>query len=406
MNRLCVIVLGIALAAPVCAQTYVEDPAVIDSFLEQTITQTPIPGLVAMVVDRDSVLYSGAFGARDVALGRPMTMDTIFRIASMTKPITSVAVMMLVERGEVSLDDPISRFFPEFRNKEVFEAFNEDGSYAARPATHEITVRHLLTHSSGLGYSFASHTLQKMTDGVFNASAVDYPLLHDPGSRWSYGESTRVLGRLVEHISGDSLDVFMQERIFAPLGMNDTSYRVPAQKMARVATTHRIVDGKMVETANEASIDPAAIQGDGGLNSTAADYLKFVQMLLRGGRTPDGRQLLSEAAVLSMGENHLGDVRVSLQDAALPDLSKHFPLGAGRDGFGLGFQVTGEPAELNARSPGSMSWAGIFNTEFWIDPQRGIGAVLLMQYLPFYDSDAIATLLGFEERLYRQLEGG
>jgi CubicO group peptidase (beta-lactamase class C family) len=405
MNRPYGIVLSVLLGAPSFAQIGLDNPGAIDAFLERQVAETPIPGVVAMAVDRDSIIYGSAFGARDVAGGRPMTMDTIFRIASMTKPITSAAVMMLVEEGKVALDDPIGRFFPEFRGKEVIDEFNpDDGSYTTRPATGEITIRHLMTHSSGLGYAFSSHVLQRLTRGESNASATDFPLLHDPGTRWSYGESTRVLGRLVEQVSGQALDTFMQERIFAPLGMTETSYRVPAYMMPRVATVHRLVDGEMVETPNEASIDPAQIQGDGGLNSTAADYAKFIQMLLNGGRASNGRQLLSAATVISMGENHMGDVRVSLQDAAAPQLAKQFPLGAGRDGFGLGFQVTGPPQESYSRAPGSMSWAGIFNTEFWIDPERGVGAVLLMQYLPFYDSDAIATLIGFEQRLYRELE--
>lgn len=405
MNRCSVVFVCLTLTAAVSAQPDWRAADDLDALLAQAIEQTPIPGLVAMAVDADTVIYRGAFGHQNVAGGVPMALDSIFRIASMTKPVTSVAVMMLVERGDISLDDPIARYLPELADREVIDDFDmSTGEYTTRPAASPITIRHLLTHSSGLGYSFSSAMLSRMTGGSFEVSATDLPLLYDPGTRWTYGESTRVLGRLVERVSGQPLDAFMQARIFAPLGMSDTSYRVAPEKMSRVVTVHALADGALTETPNPERIEPAAIQGDGGLLSTAADYAKFMQMLLRGGRAPDGRSLLSEATVRSMGENHLGDVRVSLQDAALPDLAKQFPLGAGRDGFGLGFQITGPHSEPNTRAPGSMSWAGIYNTEFWIDPVSGIAAVLLMQYLPFYDGDAVATLLDFEQHLYRSLD--
>jgi CubicO group peptidase (beta-lactamase class C family) len=233
-------------------------------------------------------------------------------------------------------------------------------------------------------------------------SVTSLPLLHDPGTRWTYGESTRVLGTLVEEVSGQPLDEFMSERIFVPLGMGDTFYRVPAPKARRVATVHRTTPEGLVETPNPAEIT-APVYGDGGLHSTAADYAKFIQLFLNDGRAPNGMRLLSEATVALMGENHIGAVLVEQQPAALPALSEPFPLGAGRDKFGLGFQITGRHNDAFARSPGSMAWAGIFNTEFWIDPERGIGGVLLMQYLPFYDAAAIATLQGFERRVYEGL---
>lgn len=405
MKRSWALLAGMALSFAASAQTYSRTGGELDALLGRAVDETPIPGLVAMAVDADGVIYEGAFGLRDVAGGAPMTVDSMFRIASMTKPVTSAAIMMLVEQGDIALDDPIGLYLPALADKEVIDEFDrETGEYTTRPAAGPITIRHLLTHSSGLGYGFSSAMLLRMTGGSFDVSASDLPLLHDPGARWTYGESTRVLGRLVERISGQSLEAFMQARIFAPLGMSDTSYRVPPEKMPRVVTVHGLVDGELTETPNPERIDPADILGDGGLVSTAADYARFMQMLLRGGRAADGRALLSEASVRSMGENHLGEVRVSLQDAALPNLAKQFPLGAGRDGFGLGFQITGPHSEPDTRAPGSMSWAGIYNTEFWVDPVTGIAAVLLMQYLPFYDGDAIATLIDFEQRLYRNVD--
>ena len=211
-----------------------------------------------------------------------------------------------------------------------------------------------------------------------------------------------MLGTLVEKVSGKPLDQFMQERIFKPLGMNDTSYVVPASKLGRVATVHRTTDQGLVEAPNGDDVS-SPVYGDGGLNAPAADYVKFMQMLLRGGRAPDGTRLLREASVKAMGQTQTGKVRVELQPTANPAVSQPFPLGAGRDTYGLGFQITGAHNDKDARSPGSMAWAGIFNTEFWIDPQRGICEVLLMQYLPFYDAAAIDTLQGFEKRVYQGL---
>lgn len=384
------------------AENRLRDSAEIDRYLASVIAETHVPGIVAMVADADGVLYTGAFGKQDTAGNVAMKPDTIFRIASMTKPVTSVAVMMLVQQGDIGLDDPIAQYLPAFESEQVIENFNPaDKSYTSRPAASPITVRHLLTHTSGLGYAFSSSVLAALIGSNPTASATTVPLLHDPGAKWTYGESTRVLGKLVEEVSGQPLDEFLHERIFVPLGMGDTSYEVPQPKNGRVATTHRTTAQGLVEDPNPAKIS-APVYGDGGLHSTAADYVKFMQMFLNNGRAPDGKRLLSEASVQLMGQNH-SRVLVELQPTANPAVSQPFPLGAGRDAFGLGFQVTGAHNDELARSPGSLSWAGIFNTEFWIDPKRGVCAVLMMQYLPFYDAAAISTLQGFERRVYQGL---
>jgi CubicO group peptidase (beta-lactamase class C family) len=385
------------------AQTRLADGPELDAYLKQTIEHTKIPGVVAMVADADHVLYMGAFGSRDVANHAPMAVDSIFRIASMTKPVTSVAVMMLVEKGDVALDDPIAKYLPAFADEQVFVTFDEkDKSFTKRPAKTAITVRHLLTHTSGLGYAFDSPILAALIGGDPNASATSYPLLFDPGTKWTYGESTRVLGKLVEAVSHQPLDKFVAERIFKPLEMNDTFYVVPKPKHDRVVTVHRTTDKGLVETPNGETIDAPA-NGDGGLHSTAADYVKFMQMLLHEGRAPDGTRLLKPESVKLMSRTQTGNVKVELMPTTNDAVSKPFPLGAGRDTYGLGFEITNAPGDAGMRSVGSLSWAGIFNTEFWIDPQRGICAVLLMQYLPFYDPAAIDTLQGFERRVYSGL---
>jgi methyl acetate hydrolase len=403
LPRVALAVAALACAPALSAQDTLPTSAALDAYLTGVVRDTRIPGIVALVVDADRVVYTGAFGWQDVAASKPMADDSIFRIASMTKPVTSVAVMMLVQEGDIGLDDPVSYYLPAFENEQVLENFNPaDKSYTTRPAVRPMTVRHLLTHTSGLGYAFSNVTLAALVGAEPGTSVAQLPLLHDPGARWTYGESTRVLGTLVEEISGQMLEEFLSERIFVPLGMSDTFYTVPAQKAHRVVTVHRTTSDGLVEAPNPAEITSPAF-GDGGLHSTAADYAKFIQLFLNGGRAPNGMRLLSEATVELIGANHIGAIFVEQQPAAVPALTEPFPLGAGRDKFGLGFQITGAHADTLARSPGSMSWAGIFNTEFWIDRERGVGGVLMMQYLPFYDAAAIETLQGFERRVYQGL---
>jgi methyl acetate hydrolase len=377
--------------------------AEIDAFLDRAVAETHVPGLVALVVDGERILYSRVAGHRSVSEDVPMSADTIFNIASMTKPIATTAVMMLVEEGKLSLDDPVSTHVPALRDRPVLVTFDfENASFTTRPAVGEITLRQLLSHSSGLVYGFASDAAAAWSAANPDADAAAFPLLFDPGTGWAYAGGIAIVGSVLEEIEGKTLDVFLQERIFDPLGMNDTAYVVADGKHPRVAAVFRATGEGLEESPVPAEVR-SPVSGDGGLYSTAEDYGKFIQMILTGGLAPDGTRLLAADSVRVLAQNHLGSVRVSLQDEPLPLLARAFPLGAGRDGFGLGFQVTGEHAGEFERSPGSLSWAGIFNTQFWIDPVAGIGGVLLMQYLPFYDDDAIATLVGFEERVYQGL---
>jgi CubicO group peptidase (beta-lactamase class C family) len=285
----------------------------------------------------------------------------------------------------------------------VYTAFNpDDGTFTAESVKTEITIRHLLTNTSGLGYAFASPVLAKAMEAKPGARATDFPLLFEPGTQWAYGESTRVLGELIERITDQSLFEFMQARILKPLQMNDTAYAIPASKNARTVTVWRSNGSQLLETPNPAGIISSPEQGDGGLSGTARDYAQFIRLFLNDGAL-NGQQLLKPESIELMGQNNIGEVRVGLQPTTNPLTSLPFPLGAGVDTFGLGFQRT-EGRVANMRSPGSLAWAGIFNTEFWIDPQREIGAVLLMQFMPFYHPAAINVLQGFEEQVYSNLE--
>jgi methyl acetate hydrolase len=378
-------------------------PAALSQFFTDVIARGDVPGIVAIVVSPDKVLYHEAFGKMNVARNKAMAKDTIFRIASMTKAVTSVGVMQLVEQGKVGLDDPVSKYLPRLASPQVFSKVDEaSGAYETKPATRPITIRQLLTHTSGIGYSWSDHGLaiaQKKT-GATNDSEL--PLVNEPGAQWTYGASTRVLGELVEKLTGDRIDAYLDAHVTGPLGMRDTTYTVPKDKYSRVVTLNQKANGKITETQNPDPI-PATIRGDGGLFSTASDYSRFVQMILNKGQLGSVR-LLKERTVAEMSKNQIGSVKVRLQPTADPLRSKPYPLGAGEDVWGLGFQLAApKTPNPSMRSPGSMSWAGINNTFYWIDPQKQVGAVILMQMLPFYDEGAIRTLQGFEERVYKNL---
>lgn len=376
--------------------------AALSQYLAAAVDRGDVPGVVALAVDRDGVLYESAAGKQDVARNVAMRADTLFRIASMTKPVTSVAAMMLVEAGALGLDDPVSKYLPAYEHRQVLTSFNAtSGAFESRPSKRPITIRHLMSHTSGLGYGWSSPIVSRLTQNS-REKETEIPLLFDPGEQWAYGASTRVLGQVVEQVSGQPLDTFFRERIVGPLKMTDTSYSVPAEKVSRVVTVHRRLDGALSEQPN-APIQQAAVSGEGGLYSTARDYGTFLRMLLNGG-TVDNVKLLNAKSVALMGENQIGAVIVEEQPAADAARTRPFPLGAGRDKFGLGFQIAARDERYaRLRSPGSLSWAGINNTHFWIDPDRRIAVVVLMQVLPFYDERCIEVLRGVEEQVYRHL---
>lgn len=374
----------------------------IDALLQRAIQQGTIPGVVAIVANKDRILYESAFGIMDVAERKPMRKDSIFRIASMTKPVTSVAIMMLVDEGKVRLDDPVSKFIPSLKNPDVIADFNKtDGSYTTRKAKSEISIRHLLSNTSGFAYTFANdaaNTLQQKK----GKQPEEPPLLYDPGTRWTYSGSTKILGRVVETVTGARLDEFFSRRLFKPLDLQDTFYSVPAGKADRVVTTHRRANGALTETPNPVKIE-SPVAGDGGLFSTASDYIRFLQVFLNDGKW-NGSTLLRTESVRAMANNHIGKVLVQTQQTTNPALSQSFPIGAGRDKFGLGFQITASNKENPyLRAPGSTTWAGIYNTHFWVDPKRQIAAVIMMQVLPFYDDGAMKVYQDFEEAIGRNL---
>jgi CubicO group peptidase (beta-lactamase class C family) len=312
--------------------------------------------------------------------------------------------MQLFEQGRFGLDDPVEKYLPELANAKVFESFDPaTGAYRLRPASRPMTVRHILTHTSGLGYPFTSAILRDFKPQPGENYPFGGPLLFDPGERWHYGTSTDVVGKLVEKVSGQKLEDYFRQHIFAPLQMSDTSYNVPQEKGPRlVAAQQRAgerMDGAIGVQTPQPGLTIAEPIGGGGLASTANDYGRFMRMLLNGGEL-DGARVLKAETVALMGQNAMGAVSVPALKTALPRSADFTFIADGRDKWGLGFLITADQV-AGKRSPGSLSWGGINNTYFWIDPSRGISGVILLQYLPFADAKALAAYDAFERGAYQ-----
>jgi CubicO group peptidase (beta-lactamase class C family) len=342
------------------------------------ISRGRIPGAVALIARRGRLGYFDSFGQRDAVSGAPMTNDTIFRIYSMTKPITSVAAMMLWEEGRFLLGDPIARYLPEFSDPWV--AVARGGEIERVPAERAITIQDLLRHTSGLTYEFRGPgPVQKMymASKVYRRSQSSaeqvatlgkLPLTDQPGTRWEYGRSTDVVGRLIEVLSGQPLSVFFEQRILSPLGMVDTAFHVPPSRHSRLAGAFaNDPDSGGAVQLIEVREPPTFESGGGGLVSTASDYARFLQMLLNGGRF-DGLRLLSRKTIELMTADHLGPI-TGAPDLLLPG-----------HGFGLGFAVRLHAGI--AQVPGSIGqyfWGGLAGTTFWVDPAERLFALLLIQ---------------------------
>jgi methyl acetate hydrolase len=378
--------------------------AAIDRMFQAAVDKGEIPGVVAAVTNKDQIVYLKAFGKQDVARNIPMSNDTVFRIASMTKPVTSVGIMMLYEQARLRLDDPAGNYLPEYKGREVMATFHEkDATYTTRPAKGEMTIRHLLTHTSGLSYPFTSPTVVAI-QAKTGKDPKELPLLFDPGTKWNYSPATAVLGDILAKLSGASIEEWDQTRIFRPLGMVDTTYAPAPEEAARLATIHqREPTGRLVETPNLPTYMPD-VRGDGGLVSTASDYAAFLQMFLNEGSW-HGKRLLKPDTVRLMTSNQIGSVVVDTMPAAIPSRSASFPFGAGKDKFGLGFQITmTDGKRTHERAAGSYTWGGINNTHFWVDPKNGIGVVILTQVLPFYNATSMDVVKRFEKLIYEHLQ--
>jgi len=356
-----------------------------------------------MAATADKTVYEGAFGKRDSASDVDVTMGSIFRIASMTKAITTVAAMQLVERGTLTLDEPVSRRLPELGKLEVLEGFDNSGKPILRPAGKPVTLRLLLTHTAGFAYDGWDEKLSRYAQHAGPAASVTH-LVFEPGTRWEYGTNIDWTGRLVEAVSGETLEAYFQRNILQPLGMKDTGFIVPAEKFDRLVSSYqRQRDGSLKENPRTLPAPPKSFNGGGGLVSTAGDYLRFMQMILRRGLTSGKERILQAKTVDAMASNQTGDLRAGILKSVNLERSRDVDFHPGfSDRFGFGFLINTTAYE-GGRSAGSLAWAGIQNTFFWIDPKRGVCGVLLMQFLPFCDEEAIGLLRDFERSVYASL---
>lgn len=356
-----------------------------------------MPGVVAAVSTKDRVLYEAAFGLASTLPTQPMQLNCVFRIASMTKLVTSVAVMMLVEEGRADLELPLSAYVKGFRQPEVLVEFDAaTTTWSTRPATREASLRELLSHTGGYGYWFLHEPLRL-------ASGSDPDLVHppfliaDPGQQFAYSTSTDVIGLLVAALSGRTLDQFFKERIFDSLGMPDTGYRRPADR-SRLTHIHRRSGNGFRSLPLETEDHP--VRAGGGLYSTAGDYSRLLRCLLRGGEL-DGVRILAPGSVAEISRNQIGDHKALMQRTAMADRSNDFIFMDGSQKFGFGVMIETQ-RRAGMRAVGSWSWAGITNTFFWVDPERGLASVLLLQLAPFANSASVELLQQFEAAVYSE----
>ena len=366
-----------------------------------------VPGVVAAAANADGVIFEQAFGTRDLATGAPMTTDTVVWIASMTKAITGACAMRLVETGKLSLDGDIAAVVPALRGVQVLDGFDADGKPRLRAPKRAITLRHLLTHTSGHAYDMWNANIGRYmevtgTPGIISCqnAALALPLASDPGEKWEYGIAIDWAGKAVEAASGQTLSQYMQDTILKPLGMTDTGFKIGAAQRQRLAKIHARTPDGLVSTDTEIPQDPEFHMGGGGLYSTVGDYLKFAQMILHGG-TFNGVQVLRPETVAMMSHNAMGSLVCNAMKTAIPAFTNDVDFVAGMK-WGLSFLINPEPMPTG-RSAGSLAWAGLANSYYWIDPKRKVAGVYATQVLPFFDQKAVQAFEAFETAVYAAL---
>jgi CubicO group peptidase (beta-lactamase class C family) len=366
---------------------------------------------VAMAATDKGLFYEGAFGVRELAKGPDMTLDSVFRIASMTKAITSVAAMQLVEQGKLKLEEPVPAIDPALGSPQVLDGFDASGTPKLRPAKRPITLRHLLTHTAGFSYEIWDGNMVRYvkasgmpSTATGKVASIRMPLVFDPGDKWEYGVNIDWVGRLVESVSGQTLDAYFRDKIFAPLGMKDSGYVTSAEQRARQARVHqRQGDGTLAPQPLETPFTPEFWSGGGPLYSTGRDYLTFLQTLLHGG-SHNGTRILRPETVALMGKNHTGDIPAGIMKTESPGRSNDVDLFPGAQiRWGLGYMLNMEPGP-NGRSAGTVSWGGIFNTYYWLDPAKRVTGLIMTQILPFADTRALKLYGQFERSVYETLK--
>jgi len=331
-----------------------------------------------------------------------MSLDTVFAIASMTKLLTSVAAMQLVERGKLTLDEPAARIDPTLESPQVLDGFDARGTPQLRTARKPVTLRHLLTHTSGFSYQlWDANVLRYGKVARTDPALPRAPLMFDPDTRWAYGGSLDRVGRLVEIASAQTLERYFRDNITGPLGMHDTGYAITDAQRARQANLHlRKGDGTLVAQPLVKQAEPKQFSGGGGIKSTAPDYLALLQAILNGGGLP-GKRILQPQTVERMSTNQIGDIGAGILKTTNPALSDDVDFFPGvRLRWGLAGMINIDPVR-EGRAVGSQTWAGLYNTYYWIDPASRLAGVIMMQILPFADRRALNVYRQFERGIYR-----
>jgi CubicO group peptidase (beta-lactamase class C family) len=366
-----------------------------------------VAGLVALATDASGPIYQGAFGTRVLGEDAPMALDSVFWIASMTKALTAAACMQLVERGALDLDAPIGGIVPALAAPRILEGFDAAGAPILRPARTAITLRQLLTHTAGFAYGMWNADMARFgeispvsMDESFTSAEACLPLVFEPGTGWAYGVGIDWAGKALESVTGQTLDAYFREHLFSPLGMHETGFLLPPNLRARLAGMHkREPDGSLSSVPFLPPRNPANFRGGGGLFSTGPDYLRFVRMMLNGG-TLDGARVLRPETVELMARNHIGDLTVQPMRTAMPAVTNDAIFYPGHDKkLGLSFLINTHDAP-DARRGGSLAWAGLFNTYYWIDPASGVGGLILTQTRPFADATVLELYERFEMAIY------
>ena len=383
----------------------------LDALLGNAASAGDVPGVVAAATTAGETLYEAGFGERVQGSGVEMTPDTVGWIASMTKAVTGAVAMQQVERGALDLDQPAGTWLPELGAVQVLDGFGDDGEPVLRAPARAITLRHLLTHTAGFGYDIWNGDLVRYQDaknipGIISCqnAALTTPLMFDPGERWQYGINIDWAGKLVEAVTGKTLGQNMHDDIFEPLGMTSTAFKMTGDMRDRMAKIHQRGVDDSFEPQMELEIpqEPEFEMGGGGLYSTVGDYLKFVRMILNKG-SAGGHQVLKPETVAAMSVNQMGDCRVGLMETVMPPLSNDAEFFPGLEKtWGLSFMIN-EAEAPTGRSPGSLAWAGLANSYYWIDPVKGVGGVYMTQILPFADNKSLPLFYAFEREVYRSL---
>lgn len=382
----------------------------VDQVLSRAVNVPEVPGVIAIAATDREVIYEGAFGKRTLGQGAAMTPDTVVWIASMTKAITGAAAMQLVERGKLQLDTPASGVVPDLAKAQVLTGFDASGKPQFRAPKRAITLRHLLTHTAGFSYEMWNADILKYQEVTGTPSivtcenaALKLPLLFDPGERWEYGVNIDWIGKMVEAVSGQKLGDYLQQNLFAPLDMNSTSFKLSPTQRARLAGMHaRQPDGSLASIAFEIPQEPEFQMGGGGLYSTTQDYIRFTQMILNRG-TLNGISVLKPETVQMMSQNQMGDIDCVEMKTVVPERTNDANFFPGmKQKWGFSFLINTEKTP-QGRSAGSLAWAGLGNTYYWIDPVQRVTGVLMTQILPFFDIKAIPLFRAYETAVYQSL---